>query len=318
MARRKPRNVTPLPARDGLGPSRVRLPGEAPVTAWDFIHRVISEQRYRHPTDGEQALIERFAAGEVVLRDGTPLSPSSPVEPGTDVFFYRRPAPETPVPFAIDVIHEDDDLLVVNKPPFLSTMPRGAHITETVTVRLRRATGNEELTPAHRLDRLTAGVLLLTKRREVRGLYQEMFAQRGVSKLYEAIAPEVGVAAPTSWEHHLEKTPGDIAARLVEGAEPNAATIVHEVRPLGDRAWGAGLARYLLEPITGRTHQLRVQMHAAGCPIVNDDVYPVIRDFGTDDYTKPMLLASVAVEFKDPRTGKTRFFSAPGYSGLPA
>ncbi|WP_115685672.1 pseudouridine synthase [Corynebacterium senegalense] len=317
MARRRVKTCPPLPPRDGLGPTRVRLPGDTPVTASDFIARVIAEQRHRHPLDDDTAVLERFDRGEVVLRDATPLAPSTLLEPGTDVFFYRRPAPETPVPHEIDIVHEDDDILVVNKPPFLATMPRAAHITETATVRLRRQYGNDEITPAHRLDRLTSGLLLLTKRREIRGAYQEMFAQRGVRKLYEAIGPDVGISAPTRWEHHIEKRHGEIASSLVDGAQPNAFTRVRSVTPMGASPWGAGLARYLLEPETGRTHQLRVQMNAAGAPIVGDPVYPVVRAFGDEDFTRPMLLASIGLEFVDPLSGAPRRFTAGGHTGLP-
>ena len=76
----------------------------------------------------------------------------------------------------------------------MATMPRASHITETATVRLRRATGNEELTPAHRLDRATSGLLLLTKRREIRGAYQELFARREVHKEYLSL---IHISEPT-------------------------------------------------------------------------------------------------------------------------
>ncbi|MDY5785020.1 pseudouridine synthase [Corynebacterium sp.] len=317
MARKKTRKASPLPPRGGLGASRVRLPGSEPVAAWEFISRVIAEQRYRDPLDDAAALHERFTRGEVVLRDATPLAPDSVIEPGTDVYFYRRPAPEAPVPFEIETVYEDDTILVVRKPPFLATMPRAAHITETATVRLRRSTGNEELTPAHRLDRLTSGLLLLTKRQELRGAYQELFARREVRKLYEAIAPDIGIKAPTVWRHHILKEHGEIASRIVERAEPNAETLLRDVQRLETLDSTDGpIARYLLEPHTGRTHQLRVQMMAAGAPIIGDNIYPVIHPFGEEDFDRPLLLASVGLEFTDPITGVQRCFTTPGISGL--
>ncbi|SDS76452.1 pseudouridine synthase [Corynebacterium timonense] len=315
MARRKAKNAPPLPPRGGLGASRVRLPGPEPLEAFEFLTLVIGQQRHRHPDDDAAAIRDRFAVGEVVLRDGTPLAPTTVIAPGTDVFFYRRPAPEIPVPFDIETIYEDDAILVVRKPPFLATMPRAAHITETATVRLRRATGNEELTPAHRLDRLTTGLLLLTKRRDIRGAYQQLFASRSVHKLYEAIGADTGLRAPARWEHHLVKNPGQVAAHLIEGATPNSVTFVRDVTPLPpDPLWGAGAARYLLEPITGKTHQLRVHMNAAGAPIINDSVYPRILPFGHEDFTAPMLLCAVGLEFTDPLNGQHRRFSTPGYA----
>ncbi|WP_370639222.1 pseudouridine synthase [Corynebacterium sp. CNCTC7651] len=252
-----------------------------------------------------------------MLIDGTPLAPSSIIQPGTDVFFYRRPAPETPVPYEIDVVYEDADIMVVDKPPFLATMPRAAHITETATVRLRRATGNEELTPAHRLDRMTSGLLLLTKRREIRGAYQELFAAREVHKRYVAVAEWAQLCVPTTWRSHIDKQHGEIASTVIENAEPNAETIVRSVERLAperetefQRVHGVGvpLGAYLLEPVTGRTHQLRVHMCDAGFPILGDPVYPVVRGFGDEDFSVPMRLKSVELAFIDPLSGAERKF----------
>jgi tRNA pseudouridine32 synthase/23S rRNA pseudouridine746 synthase len=88
---------------------------------------------------------------------------------GSHVYFYRELAAEVPVPFDIPVLHRDDDIVVVDKPHFLATMPRGRHVAQTALVRLRRELDLPGLSPAHRLDRLTAGVLVFTTRREVRG-----------------------------------------------------------------------------------------------------------------------------------------------------
>ena len=322
MARRQ-RSLTPLPARDGLTASRVRLPGPEPVTAFDFLVHVIAEQRHRHPDDDATAVLARFEQGQVKLFDGTVLAPADLIQPGTDVFFYRRPAPEVPVPYEIDVVFEDDDLMVVDKPPFLATMPRAAHITETVTVRLRRQTGNEELTPAHRLDRMTSGLLLLTKRRELRGAYQDLFASRSVQKRYEAIARYADIVAPTVWRSHIDKRHGEIAATVDADAPPNSETILHHTQRLAPAYEAhlqslhgvlAQLASYLLEPVTGRTHQLRIHMSAAGIAILGDPVYPDVKPYGEEDFAVPMRLKSTELAFTDPLTGQPRRFTARGYS----
>lgn len=317
MSRKRRKSPPPLPPRDGLGASRVRVP-DAPIAAGDFLTEVIKGQRHRHPDDDAAAVLQRFAVGEVVLRDGTPLSPNDILQPGTDVFFYRRPAPETPVPFTHTVMFEDDNVLVVNKPPFLATMPRAAHITETLTVRLRRETDNEELTPAHRLDRMTSGLLLLTKRRDVRGAYQDMFARREVRRLYSAVAPYDPSLPAGPWRHHIVKEHGEIASKIVRGAEPNSETLFlgasrlpsEEETVLQERYGVEGpLGRYLLEPISGRTHQLRIQMLDAGVPIIGDSIYPVPHPFGEDDFTKPMLLECISVAFTDPLSSKAVHFT---------
>lgn len=324
MARKKSKAAPPLPPRDGLGASRVRVPDVAgPLSAFEFLAEVIATQRHRHPDDTPDAVARRFADGQVVLRDATPLTPDTILTPGTDVFFYRRPAPEREVPYQITAVFEDEDILVINKPPFLATMPRAAHITETATVRLRRATGNEELTPAHRLDLMTSGLLLFTKRRELRGPYQQLFARREVRKQYTAIGRRLPIA-PTTWSHHIRKVSGEVAATITSDA-PNATTHVRSIslldatltHTLTSTYTATGpLASYLLEPVTGKTHQLRIQMAQAGAPILGDPIYPVVRPFGSEDFARPMLLSSVYLAFSDPVTGVAREFRAEPW--LPA
>lgn len=322
-SRKVPQSNRPLPIRDGLNPTRARLPEDAaPTRADELLARLIRTQRHRHPEDGEAALLRRFAAGEVVLRSGAPLAPDSLVQPGWDVWFYRMPAPERPVPHQIRVIHRDEDLLVVDKPPFLATMPRGRHITETVTVRLRRETGIQDLTPAHRLDRLTSGVLVFTVRPEIRGAYQRLFADRAVTKTYEAIARHDAALAhhsPLAWASRMEKTPGEIQGHIVDG-EPNAFTTLADVVPLTDPEQTAveaihgplpRQARYLLRPETGRTHQLRLHMWEAGVPILGDPVYPRIHAEDEEDMAVPMHLIARELAFTDPLTGEPRVFTAP-------
>ncbi|MDO5032942.1 pseudouridine synthase [Corynebacterium sp.] len=316
------KRATPLPIRDGLNPTRARVP-EGPVTAWDFVEHLISTQRHRHPLDGASALLHRFTSGQVVLRDGTPLRPESLVATGHDVYFYRMPAPETPVPYDIPILYEDENLLVVDKPPFMATMPRARHITQTATVQMRRITGNDELSPAHRLDRLTSGILLFTKRPEIRGAYQTLFAQREVHKTYEAIASAPSAATPdgipitpgTVWKSRIEKVPGEIQGRLVEGPT-NAITEVASVDPVDTAAYEAlhgkvgELAKYTLKPRTGKTHQLRLHMWAAGVPILGDPVYPVILPAEAEDMRVPMHLTAVHIAFIDPLSGKPREFAS--------
>lgn len=321
MARAKHPKI-PLPPRDGLGASRVRHDEPEPITAFAFISRLVATQRHRHPDDDDAAVLRRFEEGLVVLIDGTPVQPSTPITAGTDLFFYRRPAPEPAVPYDIETVYEDADIMVVNKPPFLATMPRAAHITETATVRLRRATGNEEITPAHRLDRMTSGLLLFTKRRDIRGAYQELFARREVHKRYEAIAAHQSITAPVVWRSHIEKLRGEIASREIPEAEPNSETLLRAVERLDPRdeqylqrvhGLSHPLARYVLEPVTGKTHQLRVHMCAAGLPIVGDPVYPAVRKFGDEDFTIPLRLTSTGLEFLDPISGVLRSFTADAW-----
>ena len=313
----------PLPVRDGLNPSRARLPLDAPPTpARDFIAFLVQTQTHRHGDDNDAAIDARFAAREVVDLQGRPFSPEQLVTPGADVWFYRIPAPEPMVPYDCPTLYEDERLLVVDKPPFLSTLPRGRHITETALVRLRRQTGNHELSPAHRLDRLTSGVLIFTKTPGVRRAYQELFATRQTQKVYEAIAPLKRWDTPVVWEHRMEHTRGSLQTFITDG-EPNARTELVSVSPLTqaeqaqcEKIYGPTegelppLGRYTLRPTTGRTHQLRVHMWLAGAPILGDPIYPVVLPENVEDYGRPLQLLARSLSFVDPFTESFHCFQS--------
>lgn len=241
--------------------------------------------------------------GEVVDADGVVIDMSTVLPAGTHVFLYRELPDEVVVPHPIPVLYRDDDILVVDKPHFLATMPRGGHVAQTALVRLRRSLELPELSPAHRLDRLTAGVLLFTVRREVRGAYQTLFARGLVSKTYLAWSSGVSsVALPTVVRSRIIKQRGRLQA-FEEPGEPNAETLVESV--------GSGC--YRLSPRTGRTHQLRVHMASLGLPIDNDPLYPRIVEVAADDFSAPLQLVAHRLEFEDPLTGELRsFVSAAG------
>ena len=293
--------MVPLPVRDGLNPTRLVLPHDAAsVARWT---RTLDYVRHRFPDDAAR-LAEKVAAGEVVDGRGRAVDDRTPYEPRGFVFLYRDPPDEPDVPFEIRVLHRDRDLLVVDKPHFLATIPRGAYVARSVLVRLRRELDLPDLSPAHRLDRVTAGVLLLTVRPQVRGAYQELFARREVRKTYEAVAPfDPALELPVTVRSRIVKRRGVMRAEEVPG-EPNAESRVHLVEADPAR----GLARYRLEPHSGRTHQLRLHMSGLGVPIVHDNFYPEPYDVAPDDYSRPLQLVSRSLELTDPLDGRPRRF----------
>jgi tRNA pseudouridine32 synthase/23S rRNA pseudouridine746 synthase len=275
----------PLPVRDGLGPARVRLRGGA----------VLVELADRF---GDEAAT-KVLNGEVLAADGSVITASTVLQPNSLVYMYRDLPEEVSVPFDVPVLYRDQNIVVVDKPHFLSTMPRGRHVAETALVRLRRELDLPELSPAHRLDRLTAGVLLFTLRREVRGPYQLMFARGSVRKVYLAHAsvnPELDF--PMTVRSRIVKRRGYLQA-LEEPGLPNAETLI-------EHPSAAGL--YRLTPRTGRTHQLRVHMASLGLPITGDPLYPAVLDVAEDDFSSPLRLLAQTLEFTDPMTGGARRF----------
>lgn len=294
---------SPLPLRDGVPPSYAWLPegGWPDLLTW---------LRVRFPHLDEAILCERLARGEIVDELGRVMSADTPYRAGSRIWYYREVPSETPVPFDEVILHRDEHLLVVDKPHFLATIPGGRYLRETLLARLRSKLDLPELTPIHRLDRETAGLVLFCVHPPSRGKYQQLFEQRTVSKVYEAIAPfRPDLELPRMHRSRLVEggtIQGDAAQFFtmheVAGA-PNSETRISLIERRGE------LAKYRLEPHTGRKHQLRAHMLALGIPILNDPWYPFVA-VDKDDFSKPLQLLARAVAFVDPISGELRCFES--------
>ena len=250
----------------------------------------------------DPARIDAMLAEQLIVDADGPLPPDAPFVPDSFIWFHRDLPDETPVPFDIDVLYRDERLLVVDKPHFLATIPRGQHVVETALVRLRRELDLPALSPAHRLDRVTAGLLMFVVQPEDRGAYQTMFRDRRVHKTYQAIAPhDPRLALPRTVHSRIVKQRGVICAQSVPGP-PNAETLIELLEHRG--GWG----NYRLIPTTGRTHQLRLHMSELGVPILGDDFYPELRARPLDDFRRPLQLLADTLEFTDPVDGTARRF----------
>lgn len=276
---------------------RVRLPYGG---TWATVREHLVERL----TGAAPGMVEQMLdSGLIVGADGHAVAPDAPYEPGMFVWFHRELPAEVPVPFPVEVVHRDAHIVVADKPHFLATTPRGSHVTETALARLRRELGIPTLSAAHRLDRLTAGLVLFIVRPEERGAYQTLFRDRRVRKEYEAIAPyDPSLALPRTVRSRIVKERGVQAAREVQG-ESNAETYVESAGRRG------GLARYRLVPATGQTHQLRVHLSALGVPILGDPLYPeVTAPVPAGDFRRPLQLLARRLEFTDPVTGVEHTF----------
>lgn len=256
------------------------------------------------PEVGAATWIVRMHKGEVVDADGLRIMPDHAYRAGAQIYYYREVEGETLIPFEETILFQDEHLLVVDKPHFLPVIPSGQYLHETLLVRLKRKFQLEHLTPIHRLDRETAGVILFSINPASRGDYQSLFHQREMSKVYEALAATLS-------DHRLPLTyrscmvAGEPFFRMHEvSGEPNSETHIEILENRGD------VALYRLRPVTGKKHQLRLHMAALGIPIVNDSFYPELLSEKGDDFSQPLQLLARSIAFKDPYTGKQRYFES--------
>jgi tRNA pseudouridine32 synthase / 23S rRNA pseudouridine746 synthase len=257
--------------------------------------------RHRLPEHVDVAAM--IVQGRFVDETGRPVREDDAYAPASHVWFHRDLRDEAVVPGEIHVLHRDERLVVVDKPPFLSTIPRGGHVMQSVVVRLRAALGLPELSPLHRLDRVTSGVLLLATEQRWRGPYQTTFERRAVTKTYRALAPlRADLELPTVVRNHIHKERGTVQAQVVPDAPANAETLVELESVHG----GHGV--YRLSPRTGRTHQLRLHLAGLGIPIVDDPLYPEVREVTLDDFRHPLQLLAAQIAFADPVDGRRREF----------
>ena len=280
--------------KDGAGCTRVL----------DFLFK-------RFPGISPDIWLQRVREGKVQWDDKTRISEQSPYSPHRRIFYYREVAQEPIIPFRETILYQDDNLLVVDKPHFLPVTPNGRYVKQCLLYRLRNSTRIDTLTPIHRLDRWTAGIVMFSTKPETRGLYQMMLANGQVTKTYHAIA-RIPVNSdmepnhlPKEWIVENRIVRGNPAFRMaVANGEINARTRIECVATTD----GKGL--FHLYPLTGKTHQLRLHMSGLGMPLLNERYYPELQPESADDFNRPLQLLAKRLEFVDPITAETKTFNS--------
>ena len=245
-----------------------------------------------------------MAAGLVADEFGDPVTAQRPYQGHMRLYYYRALPFEARIPFEAAVLFQDEHLVVADKPHFLPVTPSGHYLQETLLVRLKNQLGIDSLTPIHRIDRETAGLVLFSVRPEERNAYQALFRRHEIVKHYEALAPwRPELRFPLQRKTRIVEDEPFFRQREVPG-EANSETLVDVLQIRGEQAL------YALSPVTGKKHQLRVHMHALGLPIRNDRMYPPVDAMPDDDYTQPLQLLARSIAFTDPLNGELRRFES--------
>ena len=280
-----------------MSPSCVGLPAGDWPTVLDFLVE-------RFPAIARSTWLQRMAAGEVVDEFGSAVTPDRPYRGHLRVYYYRALPDEPRVPFEAKVLFQDAHLVVADKPHFLPVTPSGHYLQETLLVRLKNLLGMEALSPIHRIDRETAGLVLFCVQPAERNAYQALFRDKAVNKHYEAIAPwRAEVNLPLVRCSRIVEDEPFFRQREMPGPA-NSETRVDVIEVRGARAL------YALSPVTGKKLQLRVHMNALGLPIAGDRMYPPVANTPDDDFSQPLQLLARAIAFTDPVTGQARRFES--------
>jgi tRNA pseudouridine32 synthase/23S rRNA pseudouridine746 synthase len=284
-------------------PSKLSLPQQNPgvTTVLDYLTK-------KFPGVDSLVWQQRMIDGKVHWHDGSFITPETPFRAQQRVYYYREVEHEPSIPFTEKILFQDEHLLVAHKPHFLALTPSGVFVNECLQNRLRLSTGIQSLQALHRLDRVTAGLVLFSTNPETRYLYHQLFNQRQIEKTYHAIAKvdrDQKIIAK-EWQVKNRLTQADPRFRMhVVAGEANSHSLIRGLRQCGDNAL------FELKPITGKTHQLRVHMQTIGWPIMNDKYYPVLEEKSPDNFNKPLQLLAKQLRFIDPVSKKKRVFDSP-------
>lgn len=285
---------------EGVSSSRVYLPAsESYPTLLDFF---IANFPHIEPSEWSA----RFSEGLVMTADGQPVAASDAYQPNAHLLYFRRLAREPEIPFEEEILYQDEHILVADKPHFLPVTPSGLYLHQTLLNRLKKKTGLQHLSPIHRIDRDTAGLVIFCIQPNERAHYQNLFRDRAVTKVYEVIAPyseELSAKLPMMYQSRLEESEHFLQMREVAG-EPNADTYIELIEVV--KPW----AKYRLTPGSGKKHQLRCHLNALGIAIKFDQIYPVLTPYQEYDldFSKPLQLLAKEITFVDPVTGENRSF----------
>ena len=251
----------------------------------------------------------RIASGKVHWYQGAAITELTPFKPSCRLCYYREVATEPKIPFAHRILYQDAHILVADKPHFLPVTPGGDYVNECLLARLQRDTGLADITPVHRLDRETAGVVLFSINAQSRAAYYQLFSQAQVTKQYLAVAELTSEALqhrlPQHW--HLANRIEKAQPRFINQIVPGEVNAISDISLL-QRANKLGL--FQLRPHTGKTHQLRLHMLSLGMPILFDKYYPQLLPKQAPDFCKPLQLLAQRLSFIDPLTQRAQAFQS--------
>jgi 23S rRNA pseudouridine1911/1915/1917 synthase len=255
-------------------------------------------RRYGHFSSTEWA--ERIASGHVLI-DSKPADAESVLRRGAELVWQRPPWREPDAPRTFSVLYEDEDLLAVAKPAGLPTLP-GANFLQSTLLYLVRAYA-PDAAPLHRLGRWTSGLVLCARNQTAGAELTRQWSARKVGKRYRALASGVPEWAEMTISTAIGPVPHPLLGS-VHAANPKGRPSLSHVTVLEQRP-GSFLCDVRIA--TGRPHQIRIHLAAAGHPLTGDPLYEAGGLPAPDTHALPgdpgYLLHSAELSFRHPGTG---------------
>jgi 23S rRNA pseudouridine1911/1915/1917 synthase len=281
-----------------------------------------------HVENATRSRVQKAIRGGTVLVNGRPVRPSHPVAPGevVQVTLPRDPPQDAaPEPIPLDIVYEDADLLVVNKPAGMVTHPAFGNYTGTLVNALLHhcnilSTLNDPLRPGivHRLDKETSGLMVVAKNDSAHARLARQFSRRTITREYQAIVWGLFASPSGVIEAELGRSKSDRKKMAVVKEGKHAVTGYTVLEQFSYLA----LLRLKLE--TGRTHQIRVHLAHIHHPVFGDPTYNgrhIVAGPGTPAHKAEVqrLLALLprqalharTIGFLHPTTGEPLFFDSP-------
>jgi 23S rRNA pseudouridine1911/1915/1917 synthase len=272
------------------------------------LDRVLAKQLPEYSRSRLQQLIR----GGFVRLNGAITRPRQPVRSGDEIELTEPPLEKIenqPEPIPLDVLFEDNDLIVINKPAGRVVHPGAGHQQHTlVNALLSHCTtlsgigGKERPGIVHRLDKETSGCLVVAKNDATHRGLSKQFAERTIEKIYLALVAGKLRAQAGAIEEKIRRHPVHRQRMTVTSLRGRAAKTEYRVLRSGDQA---SLIECRLH--SGRTHQIRVHLHHIGHPVLGDKVYAARLAKG---YPRQMLHAW-KIGFRHPQTNEWTNFEAP-------
>lgn len=273
-------------------------------------------QRYRHSRESEWSA--RIAAQQIWL-DDQPATCEMVLQLGQQLAYHRPPWQEPDVPLVYDLLYEDADLLVVAKPSGLPVMPAGGFLEHTLLWQLKRHYPQDTPVPIHRLGRGTSGLVLLARSPLGRAQLTQQMRNRQIGKVYWAIASGQSERDQFPIEQPIGKLPHPVLGYVygaVDGLTTKGALARSDCRVL-QRQGDQMLVEVAI--LTGRPHQIRIHLAAAGFPLVGDPLYTVggVPRLTGEEETVVVpgdcgyLLHAYSLSFRQPATGQAIQLTCP-------